>query len=710
MRRFELVRGLTRRFWHVSVEGMHVTVTTGIAGTPAQPLTATFPSPQAALAEQDRLIKERLSWGYVELDPVMEPEPHAPQVEAEEPAAPPTPPPPLPAASPDQRGDRAERAARAAAARKSSPAKPRRAGPSKKLMGLPPQALALTVKSSSNRRVRRDAVMTLVAQEAPETPRWVAESILDTDAVVRAAAEEYFARAPAHVAAALASPELPAAVTARLRQLQAELSLPSREAALVELPAGLAEGARALEAGSFWSAAALTRPFLSSGGAAVPLDGLRALVELMRTAPDNRASFVRWRQTCTPTSLEDFAWSLVRAFLASGAAPEDAWAMRGLVAFGTDRTCERLVRLAVDFNEDGAKDRARTAVSTLGELGTDAALAALHRLEAELGRGSLAGEARQALADAARRRGLDPDSLADRLVDSLGMGPDGVRVLGPGPDAPRAALSANLQLVLQDASGKPLSKFPRVLEDDPALAAAEQAWAVLKSSGQRVVAEQVRRLELAMASHRRWAREDFLGGVAAHPVLRAIARGLVWAAGDPGHPVLFSLDERGAPVDAGKAVELPEGAVWLPHPLQIDAQLRSAWEAAFASKGRPQPFKQLDRPVFQLAPEEARARALSRYVGRTVSASRLANLVKRGWKLGPADGASDAVRALRKPVGSAVAQLTISPGLPGRTLVGAPPQSLGTVTWMEAGPLGPVESSELLLDLVQLEEAPPAAR
>src|SRR5262245_61111948 len=73
MRRFELVRGLTRRFWHVSVEGLHVTVTTGVAGTPAQPLTATFPTPQAALAEQERLVKERLSWGYVELEPMLEP-------------------------------------------------------------------------------------------------------------------------------------------------------------------------------------------------------------------------------------------------------------------------------------------------------------------------------------------------------------------------------------------------------------------------------------------------------------------------------------------------------------------------------------------------------------------------------------------------------------------------------------------------------------
>jgi len=716
MRRFELVRGLTRRFWYVSVEGAHVTVTTGISGTPAQPLTATFPSAQAAQAEQERLVKERLSWGYVELDPTVEQEPvveqrQGPPSDLEE--LPDAVPSPAPMAAPPEsrpdRADRADRAARAAAARKSSQSKPRRSGPSKKLMGLPSQALALTVKSSSNRRTRREALFTLVAQTTPETPRWVGESLLDADAVIRAAAEEYFARAPAHVdAAATAEPKLSAPVLARLQQLKSEVAAPAGEAPLAELPPGLAEGARAQEAGAFWSAAALARPQLA-GGAAVPLDAVRALVELTRTAPDNRASFVRWRQTCTPSSLEGFAWSLLRAFLAAGAAPEDAWAMRGLVAFGGDHTCERLVQLAVDFNEDGAKDRARTAVGALGELGTDAALTALHRLEAELGRGSLAGEARQALADAARRRGLDPDSLADRLVDPLGLSLDGTRALGPGPDSPRAALDASLHLVLQDAAGKALSRLPQGTPDDPAAAAAEQQWTVLKASAARVMGEQVRRLELAMASRRRWGRDDFLGGIAAHPVLRAVARGLVWAAGDHGVLLLFTLNAQGQPVDVrGATVGLPEAAIWLPHPTQLDDKAKSAWAGALAAAGRPQPFRQLDRPVLQLTQDEAGSRTLTRYSGRTVSAARLANLVKRGWKLAPADGASDAVRALRKPVGAGVAQLVISPGLPGRTLVGAPPQSLGYVTWDDAGALGPIESSELLFDLTSLEEAPAA--
>src|SRR6185295_11617032 len=332
MRRFELVRGLTRRFWHVVVEGSHVTVTTGIAGMPAQPLTATFPTPQAALAEQERLVKERLGWGYVELEPslplVAPAEPESDELPANLEA---------PAGEPERAPARAvaakpaeDQAARASAARKTGgAARPRRSGPSKKLMGLPSQALALTVKSTANRKVRRDAMLTLVAQTSADTPRWVAESLVDTDLVIRAAAEEYFA--PAHLDAAATS-----GTTGESPGEAGELAPPAKEASLPTLPPGLNDGAKANEAGSFWSAAALARPQLEGGAGAVPLDAVRTLVELMRTAPDSRASFVRWRQTCTASSLEDFAWSVVRAFIASGAAPEDAWALRGLVAFGGD--------------------------------------------------------------------------------------------------------------------------------------------------------------------------------------------------------------------------------------------------------------------------------------------------------------------------------------------------------------------------------------
>lgn len=716
MRRFELKRGLSLRFWQVSVEGNHVTVTGGVAGTPAQPLTATFPTAEAAQVEQERLVKERISWGYVELDPGpvlpagplgaelsddddqfdtvrAKPElvaaPEAKEVEEV----------PVPAEKPDVSAARPP-VRRAAGARRRTP--------SRRLMALPAQALAVTIGGSGTRRVRRDAMASLVAQKTPETPGWVATCLLDRDTVIRASAEEYFARAPALLDTAEKGPApLAAEAAARLRELKVELAAPPTEAAANQLPAGFIEGSGAEdEQALFWVPKALARPVLGGGAAAVPLEAVRSLVKALRTDPDPLRAVARWRSVCTGASLEAFAWSLVRAFLAAGAVPEDAWALRGLVAFGGDRTCERLGQMALAWNEEAARERARAAVATLVEIGTDAALAALHRLPAQIGRGGLAADAWQGLAKAAHQRGLDPESLADRLADTLGLGPDGSRPLGPAPGRLQAALDEHVHLVLQDTSGRTLTRFPKGEPEDAAHVQAEGEWAALKASAPRLIADQVQRLERAMASARRWRAEDFQG-LRGHPVLRAIARGLVWATGDVARPQLFTLDRGGVPVDArGAPVSIPEGPVWLAHPLQIEEGQRTEWQAVLAAAGRPQPFPQLDRPVHQLSAEEARARVTSRFAGRTVSAHKLATLVKRGWRLGSPDGAASAVRVLRKPVGSATALLAIAPGLPARTWVGAPAQSLGDVAWVEAGALGPVEASELLLDLQTLEESP----
>jgi predicted DNA-binding WGR domain protein len=741
MRRFELKRGLSLRFWQVSVEGNHVTVTSGVAGTPAQPLTATFPTPEAALAEQERLVKERLSWGYVELDPgPVPPPPPEPAEEAEAapqpaqggqpvpeqpapepaeaeaaPAAPvaaepaeveePPPAPEVPEAL-EVPGDAAAADVPAAPPPVRRPAAVRRAkGPSKRLMALPAQALALTVRGTGTRRVRRDAMAALVAQTAPEAPAWVASCLLDRDSVIRAMAEEYFARAPGLLDAAENGPTPPTAEVAdRVRQLKAELSAAGPEASVDQLPSDLLQGAGEEDGASFWTPEALARPVLEISGSVVPVEAVRSLVYLLRDAPEPGPAAERWRQICTGGSLEAFAWSLVRSFLAAGAAPENHWAFRGLGAFGAERTCERLGQMAVEWNEEAARDRARAAVAALVQIGSDAALATLHRLPSQLGRGQLAAEAGQGLTQAADRRGLDPESLADRLVDTLGLGADGTRPLGPAASGLRAVLDPNARLVLQDASGHTLSRFPRATGEDPSHAQAEREWGALKAPAARLISEQVQRLERALASGRHWRPEDFLA-VRNHPILRSLARGLVWAAGDPERKRLFTLDASGAPVDVrGSPVALPDSPVWLVHPLHLDEVPRSEWRAALAAAGRPQPFPQLDRPVYQLGPEEVRARSTSRVAGRTVSASKLSALSKRGWRLVAAEG--EPVRMLLKPVGPATASLAIAPGLHGRTWIGAPAQTLGDVTWAEADALGPVEASELLLDLQTLDEAP----
>lgn len=65
-RRFTSTEGGANKFWAVSVNGADLTVHFGRIGTQGQRQTKTFPTPEAAQAEQSKLIREKTKKGYVE--------------------------------------------------------------------------------------------------------------------------------------------------------------------------------------------------------------------------------------------------------------------------------------------------------------------------------------------------------------------------------------------------------------------------------------------------------------------------------------------------------------------------------------------------------------------------------------------------------------------------------------------------------------------
>lgn len=67
MRRFELIEGSSRKFWEIALDGASFEVRWGRIGTSGQSQTKTFPSEAKALAEHDKLVKEKTSKGYVEV-------------------------------------------------------------------------------------------------------------------------------------------------------------------------------------------------------------------------------------------------------------------------------------------------------------------------------------------------------------------------------------------------------------------------------------------------------------------------------------------------------------------------------------------------------------------------------------------------------------------------------------------------------------------
>ncbi|MGH9553306.1 MAG: WGR domain-containing protein, partial [Terriglobales bacterium] len=68
-RRFELIGGNSSKFWEIEIEGSSVTTWWGRIGTAGQSRSKDFGSPARAVAEQEKLITEKVSKGYIELVP-----------------------------------------------------------------------------------------------------------------------------------------------------------------------------------------------------------------------------------------------------------------------------------------------------------------------------------------------------------------------------------------------------------------------------------------------------------------------------------------------------------------------------------------------------------------------------------------------------------------------------------------------------------------
>src|SRR5262245_2302860 len=91
-REFHFVEGTSSKFWAVSVDGTAMTVQFGKIGTAGQTQQKTFPSPEKAKAEAEKLIGEKTRKGYKEVGtsaaapPSPAPKPAAPKPAAAAPS------------------------------------------------------------------------------------------------------------------------------------------------------------------------------------------------------------------------------------------------------------------------------------------------------------------------------------------------------------------------------------------------------------------------------------------------------------------------------------------------------------------------------------------------------------------------------------------------------------------------------------------------
>ncbi|GIF40691.1 hypothetical protein Axi01nite_50020 [Actinoplanes xinjiangensis] len=412
-----------------------------------------------------------------------------------------------------------------------------------------------------------------------------------------------------------------------------------------------------------WATPGVLQPILlRDGSGSLPGEAVENLFVLLALSPLDAPSpeLAAVREACEPSSLAAFAWSLFELWQTSGSVWKERWAFEALGHLGDDDTVRRLTPLILAWPGESGHNKSVIGLQVLASIGTDVALMHLHTIAQRSKFTGLKNAAVQKMDQIGATLGLTAEQLADRLVPDLGLDADGSLRLDYGPRQFVVGFDEHLQPYVAEPAGKRLKALPRPgARDDAALGpAAYQRFTRLKKDVRTVAADQVRRLEHAMVTNRRWSGAEFRRLFIDHPLLWHLVRRLVWARFDPPLPETVAGTPEvavGAPEVAAGAPEVAAGAfrvaedrtfstvddetttvpddavIGVAHPLHLGEDL-AAWAEVFADYEILQPFAQLGRPVFTLTEEEARSSRLVRFQGVKVPTGRLLSLERRGWR------------------------------------------------------------------------------
>jgi hypothetical protein len=341
------------------------------------------------------------------------------------------------------------------------------------------------------------------------------------------------------------------------------------------------------------------------------------------------------KEQVAPAALEAFAWRLFEVWLHQGGPDEGSWVQGALGLLGGDASALKLTAFIRDWPGQGRLARALSALEVLQAIGSDSALMQLQAIAAHFRCQKVKEKARALLSALAADRGLKPEQLEDRTVPTLGLDLQG-RTFDYGARQFRASVGPDLRPRIQGA-GRDHADLPRPgARDDAALAAqAVRDWRLFRRQLRETLRVQAARLERAMIDNRRWKTASFEEVLVHHPLMKHLARLLVWAEYRKGKLLnTFRVTEEGAYADVRDAGCFlhPFAEVGIVHPVHLTTEERSAWGEVLGDYEIIPPFVQLARRVHVLDPKEETSEELKRFNGvRLTEAAELSVLKFKGW-------------------------------------------------------------------------------
>lgn len=466
---------------------------------------------------------------------------------------------------------------------------------------------------------------------------------------------------------------------------------------------------------AFFVPAAFRRPVLHSG-AALPLSALEYLGNMLTisTVAEPYIGLETVKAVCTRDSLAEFAWNVFEAWMSAGAPSKEGWAFAALGLLGNDETARRLAPKIREWPGEAAHARAVAGLDLLAAIGTDVALMHLNGIASKVKFKGLQDKGKEKIAQVAEARGFTTEELADRLVPDLGLDENGTAELDFGPRRFFVGFDETLKPFVKDADGARIKDLPKPNKaDNEALAgAAVERYKVIKKDAKSIASLQIIRLEQAMCTRRRWSAGSFKLFFLDHPLMRHLARRLVWGVYREGRFTnAFRVAEDLTLANAQDDLfDLPETVdIGVAHVLEMPEDLSRDFGQIFADYEILQPFRQLGRETYTLTDEERQKGSIERFKNKKVATGSVMGLTNRGWERGEAQDAGWVGWFRKRLPGGLEAELNIEPG----TIVGdlsyEPEQTIPNIlirrtgTWDNNGliniaELDPIIVSEIIRD------------
>ena len=199
------------------------------------------------------------------------------------------------------------------------------------------------------------------------------------------------------------------------------------------------------------------------------------------------------------------------------------------------------------------------------------------------------------LKEYAALRGMTEDAVRDQYLSEIGLDAQGGKRYDLGNQMVTVRLQQDLGFLVELPDGKTAKSLPKKGTDEEKYASANADFAQMKKDAKKIVKSRCNALFGDFLSARARSAEDWQRSYLQNPLLRSVAKLVVWSQGKS----TFTLADSGAIRSDGSAYKMGAGEIRVAHPMEMAAEDVAAWQSYFRTNNIKQPFEQVWEPAYK---------------------------------------------------------------------------------------------------------------